>query len=350
MRKKRRWWFRVAAVAVGLTLAILLCEVAMRIYVGGRGWTPNCYATGDAFFIPDHDSGYTLRPGLRLRSSAFDVSVNTLGLRGPEVSKEKPPGVLRIAVLGGSSVFGYSVPDELSASRVLESLLRQSGITCEVLNAGVPGFNINQSTVRFEKLIATLKPDVVIVYLGWNDSVYLVDEHPDAKRFVRPAAASFIKRQLVQSTLFGFLNYRLASGTPAQFVHNNGNATITEAGGQAFQKNLNQLLDAIEVAGAQPVVCTQIMAAQEATPDDLLPYLGNTNDQVAANMKIGQWITNTVRAVAEQRQVLLLDAQSAIPPDTTVLKDAIHLTELGHAQLAGFWRDAVLPILNSETR
>ena len=66
---------------------------------------------------------FELRPGGVARAEV-EYRVNELGLRGPETTREKPPGVRRIALLGDSIAFGYWVADE-QASRA--SWKRSSG-------------------------------------------------------------------------------------------------------------------------------------------------------------------------------------------------------------------------------
>jgi lysophospholipase L1-like esterase len=82
----------------------------------------------------------------------------------------KPPGTLRLVVLGESSVHGFPWPRHLAAAAILESILRQSypKNQVEVINAGitaVASFPLRQIA---EETIA-LQPDVVVVYLGHNE-------------------------------------------------------------------------------------------------------------------------------------------------------------------------------------
>ena len=76
-RRRRRRFFAFLSVIIGLLLALFFAEVALRLYVASRGWTPNCYVTGLAFFVPHDKAGHTLRPNLRLNSSSYDVAVNS---------------------------------------------------------------------------------------------------------------------------------------------------------------------------------------------------------------------------------------------------------------------------------
>lgn len=117
----------ICGLLLGTAFAAVVVEITLRLYVATRGWTPNGYVTGLVFFVPHPTAGYSLRPGLRLKSSSSEVRVNSLGLRGPEVEREKTEGMARIAVLGGSSVFGYWVRDGEDSCRQLERQLQAEG-------------------------------------------------------------------------------------------------------------------------------------------------------------------------------------------------------------------------------
>jgi hypothetical protein len=175
--KRSRLWL-AAKFALSLAIALSAGEALLRVYTWNRGWTPNCYAAQLQLFRPNAQLGYDLRPGFRLRSGAFTVSLNSFGMRGAEVEAAKPAGVRRIAIVGESSGFGYFVSDGQEAARLLEDDLRKRGCRVEVLNGAVPGYNLYQSTLRFRDVTAPLKPDLVIAYVGWNDLPYVVSREP----------------------------------------------------------------------------------------------------------------------------------------------------------------------------
>jgi hypothetical protein len=51
--------------------------------------------------------------------------VNSHGFLGQEIRREKPPGVYRIFLVGGSTVADLNIP--LDGERVLEKMLQQQG-------------------------------------------------------------------------------------------------------------------------------------------------------------------------------------------------------------------------------
>jgi lysophospholipase L1-like esterase len=91
--------------------------------------------------------------------------------------RPKPPDVLRIAILGGSTVEGriegnpaHTLPAKLRAT--LEDARAGSGLRLEVINAGVAGFDSGQELIYLLTEIVHYAPDVIVVYNGWNDMVF----------------------------------------------------------------------------------------------------------------------------------------------------------------------------------
>lgn len=89
--------------------------------------------------------------------------------------RQKNSNALRIIVLGGSTVMGQGafVPEEnlpAQIERVLKENKRKTSI--EVINAGVGGYNSSQELLYLMSELVYYKPDIVIVYDGWNDESY----------------------------------------------------------------------------------------------------------------------------------------------------------------------------------
>lgn len=114
---------------------------------------------------------FELRPGGVARAEV-EYRVNAEGMRGPEVTVEKPEGVRRLALLGDSIAFGYWVSEEDTLARQLESALREvqgDGPATEVLSFGVPGYNLEQETEVLRSRALLFDPDVVVVAFCLND-------------------------------------------------------------------------------------------------------------------------------------------------------------------------------------
>jgi hypothetical protein len=104
-------------------------------------------------------------------------TVNAEGFRGAEISREKPSGVFRVACLGDSVTFGWGVSDAETYEAVLEGRLREGGLRCEVLNAGVNAYCANQEYVYLREKVLDYAPDLVTIGFshneGWQNFVAL---------------------------------------------------------------------------------------------------------------------------------------------------------------------------------
>ncbi len=253
-----------------------------------------------------------------------------------------------MAIMGESSAFGYLVGDEEVAARRLEANLRSRGLDVEVLNAGVPGYNLFHSTVRYREVVAPLTPDLVVAYLGWNDLAYVVREPAELERFhVRPVAPAW-ERLLGHSTLYGLVVYRLFGGPVRMMPSQIGGARPTEAGAAAFGANLRRLADDVEASGARLVVCAQATAAHGDVSPRLAAALANSDEDRRDVIWMGVWLHDRERDFAAERRLPFLDAYSSIKPTKEFLADYVHLTVAGELELAEFWTRELLPLLEDE--
>jgi lysophospholipase L1-like esterase len=159
---------------------------------------------------------FELRPDSRVRAEV-EYRVNAEGLRGPEVAVEKPEGVRRVAVLGDSIAFGYWVAEEDAFPRQLESMLnevRGEGPRVEVLNFGVPGYNLDQEIETLRSRALRFAPDAVVVAFCLNDleGVFSYELGLVQDRALRRRSLLGRLREglLSRSHFFAWVEYRLA--------------------------------------------------------------------------------------------------------------------------------------------
>ncbi|MEZ6121661.1 MAG: SGNH/GDSL hydrolase family protein [Planctomycetaceae bacterium] len=98
------------------------------------------------------------------------ITTNSLGLRGAEPEIPRPPGTLRILLLGDETVLNPELPDEFCISVRLEQFLRKAGSDrIEVINAGVPGYCPLLSWLQYRHQLRQLQPDVVLLHFDPSD-------------------------------------------------------------------------------------------------------------------------------------------------------------------------------------
>jgi hypothetical protein len=198
-------FFPAFAVFIGLVVALLFSEAALRIlhiqperYDQPRwlAWDGVMFREGniwggglikqDSRFA---DAGIVMGeyvPGARFkevldsnprgyfdRDNSVLMTVNSLGLRGEEVSASKTDGTYRILGIGDSFTFGVGVKDgDTFLNRLQLQLNAESSghVRFQVLNAGVQGYNTRDEIVYLANHWLALKPDLVLIVFYINDA------------------------------------------------------------------------------------------------------------------------------------------------------------------------------------
>ncbi len=147
------------------------------------------HITGDKFRIPD--------PVLLWRP-IDRWPYTSQRLKGPVARLPKPRGTFRIMCYGDSNTDG---PNEKGWTEMLQQELEQrfasSGISFEVLNAGVAGYSSYQGLMRFRQQVEEFQPDLVTVSFGYNDIAPALGV-PDREFRVPPALLVSLQRQLLR--------------------------------------------------------------------------------------------------------------------------------------------------------
>lgn len=120
------------------------------------------------------------------------VSRVTINANGWNSSKQRyelarPPGRLRIAVIGDSYVHASYVDTNEAFPEIIEQRLKQRGIDVEVLRFGMDGAPLSQYLHVLRNEVVAYKPDIVLVQLIHND-------FDESYRFLKTRyASSFLK-------------------------------------------------------------------------------------------------------------------------------------------------------------
>ncbi|HKV55029.1 MAG TPA: SGNH/GDSL hydrolase family protein [Candidatus Binataceae bacterium] len=164
-----------ALIAFGFALALVVADVGIRI---ANHWFPY-------FYCYDEYRGWALNPGAHgwyTREGHAYVRINRDGFRGPDYPLHKPPGVLRVAVLGDSYVEAMQVAEDRTFTAVIGRELAHcpavKGQRVEAMNFGVDGYGTAQELITLRKKALAYSPDIVVlaIFLGndiRNNSVVL---------------------------------------------------------------------------------------------------------------------------------------------------------------------------------
>lgn len=202
---------------ISLIFALVLAEGAVRVL----GIAPEVAAVSRYQFrlSPNQLIGYEPIPNVGYSNETLERKgkVNAYGYRDFWHAKKKPPGVKRVVVIGDSITAGLNIPTFSSTlPSYLQNFLDSSGVTAEVINFGVSGYNTQQEVETLRVRGTAYAPDVVILQYCLNDRELVAGDIVEslASR-VRSSAAidpAHISAALSKSALF-----RLIFGLHYQF-------------------------------------------------------------------------------------------------------------------------------------
>jgi hypothetical protein len=146
------------ALAVGVVLAALAASAELLLRVAGvEPQAPR--AASDV--VPDGWTGFRMRPDV---SGEEAFVTNELGMHAPRsYALEPPPGVLRVAMLGSSVVYGLNLPFADTLPSAVERELLAGGRPSEALNFGAHAFNLVNVSALLQAYVHQLQPHVAVV-------------------------------------------------------------------------------------------------------------------------------------------------------------------------------------------
>jgi len=221
---------------------------------GVRGWVYFLRETYERFDTTTET--FVLVPGEH-RAVGHSVKVNSDGFVGKEL---EPVGddLWRIVTLGDSNTFGdgddfHTYPAKLEARLDDGST---EGRRYEVVNAGIQGLDSGQALRRLATKVLALDPDVVTIYIGWND---LMKYDPLGQ--VRETTLSSASRSVdslwlvkgMRKLLFFHLRTRI---DPPATGPDSRTGRFTDFHPSVFIENVTKMLALVREAGATPVLIT----------------------------------------------------------------------------------------------
>ena len=261
------------------------------------------------------------------------IALNADGFRSPPMPRDKKPGVLRIACIGDSWTFGMNVNQDATYPGRLETLLKQQRPTAdlEVMNFGVLGYSSFQGLQLLKSRVLDLRPDVLVIGFGMNDSSvsgYRDKDVPQASREVR--WRDRIKAFADGSEFYGLLRYfalalRFHPQTTGDFMKNDTKEETPKADGP--------LRPVSPAATGDPVNYDELEAWTRVSPHD---YDRNIREMVALGRSRGARVVlldnelwpespyrSVLAAIARDEHVTLVDSLRIIADERTRIERAM---------------------------
>ena len=180
------WVGRLVSVLLSVLLALGLGELLFRVF-----WLKQLTIRAGIEHPHFH---HRLKPyeTYAFTSGEFNASTRTnrFGLRGPDPAIPKPPGIIRILMVGDSFTFGFPVQDEETFCALIEQGLRAQGYPVEVINGGVSGAAPTLHYIALRDQFLDFEPDLVIL---WYDLGDLQEDHWFQKNLLYDEAGRIVR-------------------------------------------------------------------------------------------------------------------------------------------------------------
>lgn len=367
---RTRWtWQWVPLVMLMLVVLEVVARIEDRI-VYGIPFMSRVVSPNDLVWL--HPQGARGRPNARYQQ----WRLNNLGFRGQDMSPAPQAGTVRVITVGASETFGlYESPEQEYTRQLEDSLRARTSTACgpdapriEVANAALPGMATPSMAVALDQVIRQAAPNVLVLYP--SPGFYLNVRRPTAT-FGAPGADSTLPfanalrlrvasravrqaRSLVSGALRAHLR-RIVLARRVRQAHRTRFTAVPTDRLRQFDSDLRNAVGVAKSTGASVV----LMGHANAT---MAPAF---SDETLVEAWVYQFPRSTgevlrefhERAFAVEREIALdsgmvfIDLPAALSGrEKNAFADFVHFTDEGAAIVAGAIAEAVLPVLDCQSR
>lgn len=279
-----------------------------------------------------------LVPGLQTTlSDGRNIRINSKGFIGAEFEDKKPEGVYRIFTLGDSCTFGGDW--DMSYAAFLGKRLSAGSKKFEVINAGIEGYNSEYALGRLKDDILTYSPDLVTIYIGWND---LMKQSPNTMSVT--GQITWLGRALSNSYIYKglskvmFFHVRPALLKPQVTGEESEYHVFDSFVPATYEENVSAMVAVLHERNVHVILMTRPTAlTRSMTLDDLrtqnifFPFFPEAYS-VPRLLSLHDAYNNSIRRLAARLQVPLVDLDEEFNrhDKKPLFWDTMHPSKSGH--------------------
>lgn len=338
------WPKAIAFSLLPVLLLLLLAECGLRVYSWYFRTAYERYntSTGRLELVPGLQT--TLSDGRHIR-------INSKGFISAEFADKKPDGVYRIFTLGDSCTFGGDW--DVSYAAFLGKRLSTGSQKFEVINAGIEGYNSEYALGRLKDDILKYSPDLVTIYIGWNDLMKQSPNNMSGTGQVtwlgRALSSSYIYKGLSKVMFF----YARPALVKPQVRGEESDYHVFDAFVPAtYEENVSAMVSLLRNQNVSVVLMTRPTAlTRSMTEDDVhkqnifFPFFPEAYS-VPRLLSLHGAYNNAIRRVAERLQVPLLDLDEEFnrQDKKPLFWDTMHPSKQGHELIADLLMQKLLAL------
>jgi lysophospholipase L1-like esterase len=285
--------------------------------------------------MPDRAPSHRLRPSSHGTLLGSSISINSRGFRGREIAPVKG-NTYRIVALGESTTFGMTIsPDDKPWPELLEQMIHERlklSRPVEVINAGVPGYSLEDNLARLSKEILPLKPDMIISYHGYNGfgeidpALPAVNGPPPPVYKVRPLDLLADCEYRVKMILFR------RQHSPPEVRRERPRVDLLDT---RYANEYSELIVAAETNRIRLALANFSMAVNSLSDSAGVEFYRIVFDSIDREIKANEMHSLLVKELAARYpDVCFVDTHPQLDGENEKFIDLIHLTQRGRQQLA----------------
>ncbi|MBP6687931.1 MAG: hypothetical protein KA160_08740 [Lacibacter sp.] len=342
------------ALFFGLLVALVLCEIILRIYNPFTNFTKQ-----GKLVLPANQQTVFENKWIKQLDEKIQYSRNALGFRGP-MPTDSISKLNSILTIGGSTTECRFLSDNTTWPYLLGEELKDSIPYLWFNNAGIDGHSTFGHLLLMKEYIIKLKPKYVLLLTGVNDvetekpeSFDVMNENKLQYGSVKAFCKSLLNKTEIGATAFQFYNIR--SAYKKGLIHKEvdfkqlKDTTYTPAYIQetiakqknyliGYQSRLQEIVNLCKANNIKPILLTQpslygsYVDSTTGIRMDLKFHESNPAKNNLLQDQVLEEYNTVVRSFSTQATVI--DLAKLMPKNTAYYYDFIHFNKQGAAKVA----------------
>ncbi|MFB2981710.1 SGNH/GDSL hydrolase family protein [Microseira sp. BLCC-F43] len=271
----------------------------------------------------DPQTGYRFQPNQKVFRFGKRVEYNQYSQRSEPITSQKPPGKLRILMVGDSVLNGGNPTDQSQTiTELFEAKLAASGQKAEILNASAGSWGIGNQ-LGYLREFGTFNADAVILQIGTHDLTQPTSNSANVGN--HPAFPTQAPLLAIQDAWTRYLWPALAGKLGLNSSGADFSASPTSQDPeQQYQQNMQLLKEIVKLVRSQNIPVFVLFTPNR---DDLIP---KANQPKYKSQFLRLLLTLQVPIIDSHQ------AWSTLPPTTveSYFRDQVHLNVAGNGAIA----------------
>jgi hypothetical protein len=362
---------RLKAIGLGIISGFIVCELILRIY----NPIPASIKKGK-LILPANQQKIFTNKWIQKLDSKIHYSRNSMGLRGPEMPKDKSD-LITIITVGGSTTECKYLSDSCTWSSRLYIKLHQQNPAVWLNNAGIDGHTTFGHLLLVKEYMLKMRPRFLLLMTGVNDVELDAPDEFDKStgREINTGSVKSFLKSLVKQTELGqsFLHYyQLQVSYKKGLVHREidlanlvenplADSVISMRIKKqlpylaAYQQRIDSIISMCVKNGITPVLITQPSLYGSYSDPFTGIAVGNkwseknpAGENLLLMEKVLESYNDVLRSFSEK--ITVIDLARLMPKNSAYFYDFTHVTNSGAVKVADVLFSELSELINSDKK